>query len=187
MLGARCPAHIIMGPRLSETEASVNNTSTVLFTLTLGDGCGLLQNYTASSSSHRWQAPLVFSEVNAIIISFDSYAPQLRDMGMNRLIFFSSPDLKIVLHTEWKRNATTAFTYLSGRVDLHNKQKYIFIYSILILYAGYLMDCGRLTNFIFAYLKCFIPRCSSSPHRLKHANAFSSAEYTPRLAIRSYR
>ena len=75
-----------------------------------------------------------------------------------------------------------------GRVDLHNIQKHFCIYFILILYAGYTMDSDTLTRVIFAYLKCVIPRWSSSPHRLKQdvANAFSSPEYTPRLAIRSY-
>ena len=61
-----------------------------------------------------------------------------------------------------------------GRVDLHDKQKHICIYSILILHIGFLWT----NTCYFAYLKCVIPRWSSSPHQLKrYANAFSSPEY----------
>jgi len=97
--------------------------------------------------------------------------------------FFSSPDLKVALHPESKRNATRVFAYLSG-------QKHICIYSILILYVGYTCntrDSSRLTHVIFAYLKCVFPR-SSSPHQLKqrYANVFSSPEYKLLLAVRSH-
>ena len=168
-----------------ESEASINNTLTVLSTLTLGDGCGRLQDSTASSSPRRWQVPRVLSEMNAIISSFEADMAQLRDMGMNRLICFSSPDLKVVLHTESNMNATTAFPYLSGRVHLRDKQEHVCIYCILILYVGYTINSSRLTHFICVYMKCVIPRCSSSPHQLKqrYANAFRSPEYTLLQAI----
>ena len=48
------------------------------------------------------------------------------------------------------------------------------------------MNSSRTTHIIYAYMKCVIPRCSSSPHQLKqrYANAFSSPEYTLLHAIR---
>jgi hypothetical protein len=87
--------------------------------------------------------------VNEILSSFDADVAQFRDMRLNRLIFYPSPDLKVVLHTVSKRSATTAFTYLPERVDLHDKQTY----SILILYAGYTMNSSRISHVIYAYLK----------------------------------
>lgn len=47
------PIHIIMCSGRFESEASINNTLAVLSTLTLGDGCGRLQDSTASSSPRR--------------------------------------------------------------------------------------------------------------------------------------
>ena len=76
---------------------------------------------------------MTLSEVNAILSSFDADLAELRDMRMNRLIFFPSPDMKLVLHTASKGIATTAFTYLPELVDLHDKQKHIpFSYYTLV-------------------------------------------------------
>ena len=71
--------------------------------------------------------------MNAIIRSFDADLAEIRDMRMSRLIFFASTDVKVVLNTASNRSATTAFTYLPGRVELHDKQKHIpFEYCTLV-------------------------------------------------------
>jgi hypothetical protein len=85
----------------------------------LGYGCG--------RRLHCFLSPMtVLSAVNAILSSFDADVAQLRDVALNRLIFYPSPDLKIVLHTMSKEHLKTAFTYLPKRVDLHNKKHFPF-------------------------------------------------------------
>jgi hypothetical protein len=81
----------------------------------LSDGCG--------RRLHCFLSPVTvfLSEVNAILSSFDADVAQLRDMALNRLIFYPSPDLKVVLHTMSKEHSKTAFSYLPKRVDLHDR------------------------------------------------------------------
>jgi len=71
---------------------------------------GLSQYYAYFFSEGCPQAPplpraddCTLSEVNAILSSFGADVAQLRDMALNRLIFYPfPPDLKFVLHTEPK-------------------------------------------------------------------------------------
>ena len=56
--------------------------------------------------------PRALPEVNAILNSFGTDVAQLRDMGLNRLVFsIHPPDLKVVLRTGPKGTVKQAFTY----------------------------------------------------------------------------
>ena len=91
----------------------------------------------------------VLSEVNAILISFDADVAQLRDMVLNRLIFYP-PQMS-------KGHLKTAFAYLQKRVDLHDK-KNIFHFNIipylnnefqLMLFLAYLKKLCYLSSVLF--------------------------------------
>ena len=108
---------------------------------------------------------------------------------MNSLIFFSYPDLKFALHPESKRNATRAFAYLSGCIDLHNKQKYICICSILILYVGYTWNTGdssRLTRYFCLPEMRFPSFLFSAPAETSLRKCLQLSQYTLLLSIRSH-
>jgi hypothetical protein len=118
-----------MGSGRSEIKASINNNDRLTDCLSsLGGRVWLLSDSNASSSFRQWLTPRshVLSNANTIIGSFDSNTAQIRDMRMNRLILFSSPDLKFVLHPESKRK-TMVFAYLPGVIDLHKKQKHLYV------------------------------------------------------------
>ena len=134
----------IKGNRTYKVKTPISNTLTVFSTLTLGDGCGRLQDSTASSS--WWLDPPVLPKVNAIMSSFDAYLAQLRDLGKNRPIPHTSPHHKVVLHTVSKRNYNV--TYLPAGTCRPLRQTY----SIFLLLAGYTMKTSRPTHVISTYL-----------------------------------
>ena len=57
-------------------------------------------SHVCGSRLHSFLSPMtVLTEVNAVLSSFDADVAHLRDMALNRLIFYPSPDLNVVLYT----------------------------------------------------------------------------------------
>jgi len=111
--------------------------------------------------------PRVLSEVNPIIYSFDEDVAQLRDMRMNRLIFFPSPELKFVLNTESKKESNDGIHLPTGTC-ISSRQTETFVYIFHFNIIRWLHnEFSRLTHVIYTYLTCVISRLSSSPHQLK--------------------
>ena len=127
------PIHIIMRPRIS--QLIIESPSDVLYTLTR---VWLHSDSNASSRQRQTSHSRVLSEANTIIDPFDSDTAQIRDMRMNRLIFFSSPDLKFAVSPESKRDPQKLFAYLPGLVDLKQHTEtylYIFYFNITNLHT----------------------------------------------------
>ena len=121
------PIHFKCTWRL-KTEATISYTLIVFYSLTLGDLCGRLQDSTASS--RRWLDTRVLSEVNANLSSFDADVDQLRDMALYGTIFYTSADLKFILHTVSKSSAKNGIHLPAETCKPSRQNRNIFHFNI---------------------------------------------------------
>ena len=142
------PIYIIKGSRRFKTEASFSNTLTIFSTLTLGDGCGRLQDSTASS--RRWLAPscFIWSECNHKFLR--SGRGSTSWYGAEETYFLSIPRFQIWATYRVKKEH---YNDIHWPAETCRPSRQTETYSILILYAGYTMNSSRPTHGIFTYLK----------------------------------